>query len=182
MRNRRLALARAQHGFTLIELVITLMIMGVLAAWGSSIISDNFRTVQVLTSTQTSADQVRYAVERVAREIREVKYIDKTTGYAVASTMSPAASTMAFTRTISGLDVLVTVDKAGTDLTLAYSPAAASLVSRQVTAFTMDFLKLDNTAATLATDVRFVVITLTVTDATSGQAITQRTRVALRNT
>ena len=36
-------------------------------------------------------------------------------------------------------------------------------------------------AATGATDVRFVEITLTLTDATSGKVITERSRVALRN-
>jgi prepilin-type N-terminal cleavage/methylation domain-containing protein len=182
MRPRRLP-ARLQRGFTLIELVITLMIMGVLAAWGASMLSDNFRTVQILASAQTSADQARYALERLAREIREVKYVDKNTGYAISSTMSPAATSMAFTRTISGADVTVTVNKSGTNLTLAYSsPAVTSNVSASVNAFTLRFLDLTNTETTLATQVRFVEISLTVNDAISGQSIAQKTRVALRNT
>jgi prepilin-type N-terminal cleavage/methylation domain-containing protein len=172
--------ARKQRGFTLIELIITIVILGILAVVGSSMISDTFTTSRMVNASQASADEARYAVERLAREIREVKYAGA--AYGISSTMSPSASNMVFTRTINGADVTVTINKSGTNLTLGYSsPAATSTLSSQVSGFTLGFLKLDNTATTLASDVRFVVITLTVTDATSGQSITQQTRVALRN-
>ena len=170
--------AHCQRGFTLMELVITLVLMGILGTYGASLITDNFRTARMVNATQTSADHVRYAVERMAREIREIKFVDKATGYGIASM---SATNLVFTRVIGGADVTVTITLTGTDVTLRYSPAAASILSSQVSGFTLAYLKLDNTAATLATDVRFVVITLTATDATSGQAITERTRVALRN-
>ena len=171
-----------QHGFTLVELVITIVVLGILAAVGSSMISDTFTTARIVNSSQASADQARYATERLAREIREVQFSGN--AYAISSTMSPAASTMAFTRTISDLGVTatVTVARSGTNLTLGYSsPATTSTLATDVTAFTLDFLALDNTPTTLASAVRFVVIKITVTDTTSGQAITQQTRVALRN-
>jgi prepilin-type N-terminal cleavage/methylation domain-containing protein len=172
--------AREQRGFTLIELIITIVILGILAVVGSSMISDTFNTSRMVNASQASADEARYAVERLAREIREVKYAGA--AYSISSTMSPSATNMVFTRTINGADVTVTINKSGTNLTLGYSsPAATSTLSSQVSRFTLGFLKLDNTATTLASDVRFVVITLTVTDATSGQSITQQTRVALRN-
>jgi prepilin-type N-terminal cleavage/methylation domain-containing protein len=171
---------KLQRGFTLVELIITVVVLGILAAVGSSMFSDTFMTARMVNSSQASADQARYAMERLAREIREVKYSGN--AYAISSAMSPGATTMAFTRTISGSDVTVTVNRSGTNLTLTYSsPATTSTLASDVTAFTLDFLQLDNTATTLASAVRFVVITVTVTDATSGQAIQQQTRVALRN-
>jgi len=172
-----------QRGFTLMELVITLVLMGILGTWGSSMIIDNFRTVQIVNASQASADHARYAIERLAREIREVKYVNLATGYAISSTMAPSATGMVFTRTIDGVDVAVTINKSGTDLTLGHTlPAAVtSTVATNVSGFTLDFLTLQNTATTLKTDLRFVVISLTVTDATSGQQVTERTRVALRN-
>jgi prepilin-type N-terminal cleavage/methylation domain-containing protein len=177
-----IAAARRQRGFTLVELVITIVIMGILAAVGSSMISDSFTTARMVNASQSSADEARYAVERLAREIREVQYTSSTKRYNISSTLSPAATAMTFTRTIGGTDVTVTIAKSGSALTLGYSsPAATSNLSTQVTGFSLDFLQADNTATTLTTAVRFVVITLTVTDATSGQAIKQQTRVALRN-
>lgn len=172
------AITKRQRGFTLVELIITVVVLGILAAVGSSMFSDTFMTARMVNASQSSADQARYAMERLAREIREVKYSGN--AYAISSTMSPGATTMAFTRAISGSDVTVTINKSGTDLTLDYSGTTSTLAS-DVTAFTLDFLQLDNTATTLASAVRFVVITVTVTDATSGQAIKQQTRVALRN-
>ena len=142
---RSTATTKRQSGFTLVELVITVVVLGILAAVGSSMFSDTFMTARMVNSSQSSADQARYAMERLAREIREVKYSGN--AYVIASAMSPGATTMAFTRTISGADVTVTVNKSGANLTLAYSsPATTSTLATDVTAFTLDFLQLDNTA------------------------------------
>lgn len=176
--------SRNQRGFTLVELIMTIVIMGILAAVGSSMISDTFTTARMVNASQSSADEARYALERLAREIREVKYV--TGAYSIGSTMSPAATNMVFTRNINGTDVTVTINKSGTNLTLGYSsPAVSSTLSTQVIGandFALRFLTIANADTTLASDVRFVVISLKVTDATSGQVTTQQTRVALRNT
>jgi prepilin-type N-terminal cleavage/methylation domain-containing protein len=178
--------ARLQRGFTVMELVIAIVIMGILSVVGVSMISDTFTTARVVNARESSANDARYALERLAREIREVKFIDKATGYAI-TTM--AGTNMVFTKDVGGADVVVTITQTGSDLTLGYSsPAAISAVAKQVSAFSLQFLKVDSTSATastsattLPTDVRFVVISLTVTDSTSGKQVTERTRVALRN-
>jgi prepilin-type N-terminal cleavage/methylation domain-containing protein len=174
---------RGQRGFTLVELIIVLVLLAILGTWGSSLIADAFRTSRMVVNTQASAVQVRYAVERLAREIREVQYIDETSGYAITSALSSPATNMVFTRTVNGADVTVTIDHSGNSLTLGYSsPAESSNVATGVTGFSLSFLKLDDTEATLTTEVRFVVINLTTTDPTSGQQVNERVRVALRNT
>ncbi len=178
-----------QRGFTLIELVITIVVVGILAIAGSRIFADSYTTVRVVNSSQATANDVRYAVERLAREIREVKYIDLANGYSITSTLAPSSSGMTFVRDINGSDVTVTIARSGSNVTLGYSsPAVVSTLASQVSAFTLDFLDLDETSGTGATaataskaNVRYVVISLTATDATSGQAVTERARVALRN-
>ena len=171
-----------QRGLTLVELIITMVLMGLLATVGATMISDTFQTTRLVNAGQASADQARYALERLSREIREVKYISGGSNYAVTSSLSPAATNMVFTRVINGADVTVTINKSGTNLTLGYSsPAVTSVLASQVSGFALNFLQLDNSAASSSANLRFVVITLTVTDSVSGQTISQQTRVALRN-
>src|SRR3954463_12952208 len=85
-----------EQGFTLVELVITVALIGLMAAFGSSMFSDVFRTVRIVEASQTSADQARYALERIARELREVKFVSGT-GYNVTSSLTAGASTISFT-------------------------------------------------------------------------------------
>lgn len=181
--------AKRQRGFTLVEVIITVVVMGLLAVAGTSIVSSTFTTARVVDSGQAVQNDARYAVERLARELREVKFVDKATGYAISSALTAGSSGITFNKVdASGTDVTVTVTRSGGLVNLAYSaPAGSAALATQVTAFSLDYLKLDPaTGATSATtspvDVRFIVISLTVADATSGQSVTERVRVALRNT
>jgi prepilin-type N-terminal cleavage/methylation domain-containing protein len=175
-------LRNRQRGFTVVELVITVVVMGILAVVGVSMISDSFTTVRVVNAGQSNANDARYAVERMAREIREIKHVNKATGYGI-STMT--GSKLVFTRPDN---VVVTIDVNSSNLTLGYSsPATVSTLASQAT-LNLQYLAMDplsvtgaTYAATGATDIRFVVITLTLTDSTSGKVITERSRVALRN-
>lgn len=179
-----------QRGFTIMELVIAIVIIGILSVVGVSMISDTFTTARIVNADQSSGNEARYAVERLAREIREVKWVDGDPGaYAISSSLSPASTNLVFTRDIGGADVVVTIDRSGTNLTLGYSsPATVSTLATQVSSFSLDFLAMDPAPATGSTsttasaaDVRFVVISVTVTDSMTGQSITERSRIALRN-
>jgi prepilin-type N-terminal cleavage/methylation domain-containing protein len=175
------------RGATLVELLIVVVLLGILGVYGSSMFSDNYRTVRIVESSKTNADQIRYAMDRLSREIREVKWVSKTTGYSISSTLAPSSTSFAFTRTISGSDVVVTIAQSGSNVTLNYNPPnTTSNLAQQVSTFTMDFYTIDASTGTVSatTDtksVRFVIVTITSTDANSGQTITERTRVALRN-
>jgi prepilin-type N-terminal cleavage/methylation domain-containing protein len=171
---------RAQHGFTLIELIAALVLLGIVASVGASLISDNSRTVSMVASRQTTSDRMRYAMDRMAREMREVKY-DSTTGYQI-STMD--ASTLVFVRTIGGSDVTVTITRpnGSSNVTLGYStPAVTSTLINQLSGFTFQYLDIDGQATTSLTNVRFVVVSISVLDATSGSLVSERMRIALRN-
>jgi prepilin-type N-terminal cleavage/methylation domain-containing protein len=173
--------ARRQQGFTLIEIIISIVIVGILSAFGVTMISSNMRTALMVDSGQASLDRARYALDRAAREMREVKFNTDGT-YSISSTLAAGATSMTFVRTISGSDVTITLARSGSNVTLQYSsPAATSTLVSGVTSLSLNFYDGTGVATTSTSNVRFVAITMVVTDSTSGQSVSQRTQVALRN-
>jgi prepilin-type N-terminal cleavage/methylation domain-containing protein len=183
---------RGGRGFTLIELVLSIALIGVLAVVGSSMISDSFTTARFVNADNASSGQARYALERLAREIREIKYAvsgvstcpsdNSVNNYCI---ISKTASSLQFTKTVSGTDLTITVNQSGSNLTIQYSasPAVTATLSDQVGSFSLSYCDINNSCALNVsnTAIKFVVITLTVSDPTSGQSVPQRTRIALRN-
>lgn len=175
-------------GFTLVELVISIVLIGILATVGSSMIVDSFTTTRMVNADNASTAQARYALERLAREIREIKY-DSTGGNYCITTMTTTPPKLVFYKTSGAYSSTcstnvdtVTIDTSGSNLRLGYSSTGVtSNLSNQVSSFSLAYYDIaDNTTASTGA-IRFVVITLTVTDPTSGQSTSQRTRVALRN-
>lgn len=200
------SLPRIQHsgGFTLVELVISIALIGMLAAVGSNIVVNTFNTSRWVDADNANNAQARYALERLAREIREIKYDDLGNAciYAtpnVATNMS--TSKLAFYKTSGTYSatcatsaVLVTISNSLPNLTLGYSsPAVTAALTDKVSSFSLVYRDSNNCATSLVGNtigaancsttggMRVVDISLTVTDATSGQRISQLTRVALRN-
>ncbi len=183
---------RHNSGFTLIELIISIVLIGMLAVVGSSMIADSFTTTRMVNASTASAGQARYALQRLAREIREIKYDTTNNRYCIVSLAS--GTQLAFNKTSDTYSsttcatnaITVTINYVNPNLTLQYSaPAVTSALSQQAASFSLAYLNATNTATTDVSNgtngIRFVVITLTVTDPTSGQSTAQRTRVALRN-
>lgn len=175
------------RGFSLIELIVAIAVLGILALAGTTIASNAFTTVRVVDAGLLTSNSARYAVERLAREIREVQFV-KGTGYTISSALTANATNLVFTGVDgSGADATVTINySSGTKtLTLGYAGSTQTLAG-QVSAFTLNFKQLNDdgttTATTSVSSVRFVDISLTVADATSGQSVQERVRVALRNT
>lgn len=61
-------------GFTLVELALVIVILGILLATGSGAISDSVRATRGLDQLGATASDTRAALDRVAREIRAVSY------------------------------------------------------------------------------------------------------------
>jgi len=162
-------------------------------------LSDSFTTTRMVDSSNASQGEARYVLERLAREIRQVKFVDSGS---YATTPSYCIDTMTSSQFVfhkrtdansmdrsncTGADTdTVTIDyTTPPNLTLTYASTAATsaLTNRVATGgFALTYFKSDGTTTTiLNTDVYFVQIALTVTDATGASGIAQRMRVALRN-
>lgn len=187
------------NGFTLVEIIISIVLLGILAAVGSSMISDSFNTTRMVDADQASRAQSRYAIERLAREIREIKFVrdgaglngqTNYTGYCIDTNIF-SASSLAFNKPASGdLDRancatnITTVSITGGSSVMLVSSTLASKVITNPNgdAFLRYYLANGTEMVSTPFDpslVRFVVITLTTRD--SGPSITERTRVALRD-
>lgn len=191
------SLCSRSHGFTLIELVISIVLIGLLAGVGVTMISDSFTTARLVDAGESSAAQARYVLERLEREIREVKYDRTNSNYCIASptTTNMTANNLAFYKTSSGSAYsstcatnadLITINKNGANLTLKLNTGTPATLSDQVSANAggtdlLVYLDANGAVTASASAVRFVVITLTLSDSISGQKIAQRITIALRN-
>ena len=178
-------------GFTLIELIIVIVLLGILAAVGSNMLSDSFTTTRMVNDGYARQAEARYVIERLAREIREVKYLSS--GSYCVTTMTPsqlvyqkpnvgstdqtACSTESVTVTISY--------SAPPSLTIGYSsPSASGTLTNAVagSGFGFSYFQSDGTtAATGNADVRAVGIRLAVPDPSNSANFEQNVRVSLRN-
>lgn len=170
-----------QAGFTLIELIISIVLIGLLAAVGTSMISDSFDTTYIMNASEASSAKARNALERVEREIREVGY-DTTTAAFRTTALEMKEPSFAFFR--SDGTTKITIAYASGTLTLANTilgVTTTSTLAAGVSNFRFTYRKADGTTPATPGELRFVDIAFTVTDTKSGQTLPQRSRIALRN-
>lgn len=157
---------RWQAGFTLIELVITIVLVGVIGGIGSVLIMQGTKEYIAQDVRAGLTDQSRLGIERMAHEIRGIR------SRTAADIPTWTAGTLQFT------------DVGGTSIT--YTVAAGTLtrngtaLASDVSALTFSYLQNDGvTAATLPTNIWIIRISLTVTR--SGESQTLRIRVHPRS-
>ncbi len=162
------------RGFTLVEMVMVIIILSVLGALTAPMMLKGMEAYEGTHKSLRTLDKLRYATERLAREIRET---DLNAGaYAISMAAAPP---LTFTKTDG---VLVTVSSGGGNLNLGYSvPAVSDVLTDEYSAVAFAYYDAAGGAAATASAVRYVEITLTLTNPTNGQSYSQRTRVALRD-
>ncbi len=163
----------SRRGFTLLELVVVIVLLGIFAALGGPILYHGFLAYFTASDTLTTLDKQRYATERMAREIRAVGW----TGAAYDFTTMTSAQ-LSFNNS-AGMNVALA--SSPPNVTIQYSsPAVTAVLTDQVDSLQFAYYQEDGvTPAASGADVRFVEINLTLAQ---GSALySQRTRVAMRN-
>lgn len=166
-------------GFSLMEIIIGLVLLGLLGVAGSKMMAGSFYTTQVIGNEHLGNSSARYAMERMARDVREIQY-DAINDVLSLSTMT--GSQLSFTK--SGLL------NATTNVSYAYSQSTKLLsmtvgtttatLARDVSSLTFTYLDATLAVTTVAKNVRFVRIALTMAPP-QAQSITLLTQIKLRN-
>jgi type II secretory pathway pseudopilin PulG len=166
---------RSARGWSLVELVMVIIIVGTLAAFIGPLLLKAVSAYDMTEGTVGAYAKMRYAMERIAREVREVRRSPADTANLDISSMT--AINFTFYKA-DGTQVAITF--AAPNVTLNYVGTASGTLTDQVSAFTFAYYQQDGTtAATNAANVAYVQASLTLTEGTNNFA--NRQRFDLRN-
>ena len=163
---------------------MVIVLLGILAAVGSNMLSDGFTSTAMVNSGNAVEGEARYAMDRLAREMRQVQYVTASKEYNITTPTANPATGLVFVNT-DGTTVTISSSTTGgvTSVNLGY-PTVQTLVS-QVSAFSLTFKDASGTTIATLADIRskvaFIDVVLNVQDGKSGQVINQSMRVALRS-
>lgn len=91
------------HGFSLIEVIIAMLLIGILGVVGSNLISASVFSNQVISNEHQAYARARYALERMSREIREMQYNDASTSMSITNPVSTNMTAVNLSFTKDGL-------------------------------------------------------------------------------
>jgi prepilin-type N-terminal cleavage/methylation domain-containing protein len=151
-------IARHARGFTLIEVIITLVIAGVLATIGATLMSSGFRSYFLGRELAQDAAQGTLALERMTRDLRAVR--------SAADLTTIGASTITFVD-VDGNTIGYALS-AGS-VTRSQNGGTAQPLAANVSSLAFTYLQNDGqtTAASSAT-VWYIVVAVTVTSQNVG--------------
>jgi prepilin-type N-terminal cleavage/methylation domain-containing protein len=142
-------------GFTLLEVIVTLVIIGALGAMGATLMSRGFLNYFVAREISRDDAQGRLAFERMARELRTVRSTaDLNIGVANQITITDFDQTVIVYRRNAGTSQLERSQDGGA----TFQPLADN-----VSTLTISYLQNDGTtAAAVAANVYYITVLLTI--------------------
>ncbi|MDH5327251.1 MAG: prepilin-type N-terminal cleavage/methylation domain-containing protein [Gammaproteobacteria bacterium] len=164
------------RGFTLVEMVMVMLIIGVLAGVTAPIFSQGVVAARLTSGNLQTLEKLRYTLERLARELRHVNYNGS------AYEMSVMNSTaLTFTKSDDALTT-VSVWQNAQELYLSYSnPAVSAVLCDEISLFSLAYYDNNNVATLNPTDVAYVELTLSLQSSLTTEVFSQRTRISLRD-
>lgn len=173
---------RRAPGYTLVEIVLVILLLGMLAGAAAMAINHGARASLESTTRTDTLSKLRLAVERFAREVRQVRRNPGApTNY---DFITRTANNLSFRRLANDGTTVLTVNLsiAVPQITLGYNnPPGNPLLVNQVSAASFSYLQADGVSpATSNANVAFVEFALTLND-NFGNSYAERVRVSLRN-
>jgi prepilin-type N-terminal cleavage/methylation domain-containing protein len=166
------------RGFTLVELLATLVLLSLLTSFALPYLGNGARAYNETARSLQTIGKLRYAGERITRELREIRRATGG-GFDIATPVNVPGNRISFVKSDGAR---VTLDEASPVLTLAYdgvAGATAFTLTDQLVSLTFDYYAQDGlTPATSTNDVAFIEFELVLDN---GSEYSQRSRVALRN-
>ena len=173
--------APTQQGFTLVEMVLAIILLGILSSSGLNMISDSYNSTRIINNGNANTSTARYAIDRMSRDLRQVTFNSATKALMISNA---SATLMSFTKSNFSTLETVTIQLNGTSLLLSNSTVGNDfLLVEHVTALTFQYFDVNMTSPPASNGViRFVQINLTVWDPSNSEPVELHTLVALRNT
>lgn len=166
--------ATRADGFSLVELIVSIVVLGILAAVTAPIFSSSLRTYVESDAHLATMSKARYTIERIARELREVQYNSGTSSFAFGAM---GAGNTTFTKWDG---TTVTLSTAGSKFNMRYAPPGVTApLTDELSALALRYLDASGNPGATAATVASVEATLTLFS--HGATYTQRVRVGLRN-
>lgn len=176
------------HGFTLIEMILVIVVLGILSTVGMNMISDSYTNSRMVNNGNANTSRARYAMERMVRDIRQTAYDSQ----AKSVMVSEATSTqLSFTKSgllaNSTLRIVAKANGSDAQSTLFLNlPVGGSdvVLAEHVSAFQLSYFDASMVSLPLVPQslglIRFVKIELTIHEANT-EAVALQTVIALRN-
>lgn len=149
-----------QRGFTLVELTIGIVLMGILLATGANMLSGSLSLARMSNRAHSHAASARYALERLSRELRGVHYDTASERFDITIA---TPTHMAFAKSGVAGPLAVDIQHTGGAVYLAYPPMPAEVLIEHVSAFTLDYKDASMASTQDLLLIRFVEVNMTLT-------------------
>ncbi len=158
------------------ELVATLIVLGLMTSFAVPYLSNGVRAYNDTAAALQTVSKLRYASERMARELREIRNVGG--NFDITTPVSVSGNSITFFKADGEQ---VTISDTAPTLSLAYSTLAGNAnftLSDELTSVTFNYYQADGTQATGINNVVYIEFELVLNN---GNSYNQRSRVALRN-